>query len=65
MTEGIAPKTSISTERMGVGNSSSTGKLVVKFAIGGEGEERQVREQSSGVFGAEGVSSGNGLSKSE
>ena len=40
MTEGIASKTPISAEGMGVGNGSSTGKLVAKLAIGDEGEER-------------------------
>ena len=65
MSEGIASKTSISAEGMGVGNSSSTGKLVAKLTSSGEGDERGVREQSNGVFGAEGVSSGSGLSESE
>ena len=65
MTEGIALKTPISAEGMGVGNGSSTGKLVAKLATGGKGEERRVRERSNGVDGAEGVSSGSGLSEIE
>ena len=65
MTEGIAPETSICSERVGVGKGSSTGELVTKFASSGERDEWRVRERSNGVFGAEGVSSGSGLSKSE
>ena len=65
MTEGIASKTPISAKGMGVGNGSSTGKLVAKLATGGKGEEWRVRERSNGMFGAEGVSSRSGLSESE
>ena len=65
MTEGIAPKTPISAEGVSVGKGSSTGELVAKFAIGWEGEERRVRERTRGVDGAEGVSSGSGLSETE
>ena len=65
MTKGIASKTPIPAEGMGVGNGSSTGKLVTELGTGGKGEERRVRERSNGVLGAEGVSSGSGLSKSE
>ena len=65
MTEGIASKTLISSEGMGVGNGSSTGELVAKFTTGNEGEEWQVRERSNGMLGAEGVSSRSGLSERE
>ena len=65
MTEGIASKTPISSKRVGVGNGSSTGELVAKLATGDEGDERRVRERSNGVLGAEGVSSGSGLSESK
>ena len=61
MTEGIASKTSISAERMGVGKGSSTGELVTEFAVRGKGDKRRVRERTRGVDGAEGVSSGSGL----
>ena len=65
MTEGVASKTPISSERVVVGNSSASGELVSKFTGGDKGDKRRVREWSNGVFGAEGVSSGSGLSKSE
>ena len=65
VSKGIAPKTPIRAEGMGVGNGSSTGKLVVQLATGGEGNERGVGERSDGVLGVEGVSSRSGLSKSE
>ena len=65
MTKGIASKTPISAEGVGVGNGSSTGKLVAELATGDEGDERRVGERSNGVLGAEGVSSGSGLSESE
>ena len=63
MTEGIASKTPISAKGMGVGNGSSTGKLVAKLATADEGDKRQDRERSNGVDRAEGVSSGKGLSQ--
>ena len=65
MTEGIASKTPISSEGMGVGKGSSTSELVAKLAIGWEREERRIRERTRGVDGAEGVSSGSGLSETE
>ena len=63
VTEGIASKTPIVAEGVGIGNGSSTGKLVPKLASGGEREERRVRERRRGMDGTEGVSSGSGLSK--
>ena len=63
MTERVASKAPISSKGMGVGNGSVTGKLVMKFATGGEGDKRQVREWSNGVDGMEGVSSRSGLSE--
>ena len=65
MTKGIAPKTPISAEGMSVGKGSLTGELVVKLATGWEGEEWRVRERMRSVDGAEGVSSGSGLSETE
>ena len=65
MTEGVASETPISSKRVGVGNGSSTGKLIVEFATADEGDKRQDGERSNGVDGAEGVSSGNGLSETE
>ena len=50
---------------MGVGNGSSTGKLIAELATADEGDKRQDRERSDGVDGAEGVSSGKGLSEAE
>ena len=65
MTEGVAPKAPISAERVGVGNGSATGKLVTEFCAGDEGDKWQDRERRHGVDGAEGVSSGKGLSETE
>ena len=65
MTEGVASKTSVSSKRMGVGNSSSTGKQVMEFATSDEGDKRHEGERSNSVDGAEGVSSGSGLSETE
>ena len=50
---------------MGVVKRSVTGELVTKLASSGEGDERRARERTSGVDGAEGVSSGSGLSETE
>ena len=63
MTEGVASKTPISSKGMGVGDCSATAKLVSKFATGGERDKWRVRERTRGVDGAEGVSSGSGLSE--
>ena len=65
MTKGVASKTSIPAEGMGVGKGSSTGKLVAELASSWKGEERRVRERTRGVDGTEGVSSGSGLSEAE
>ena len=65
MTEGVALKTLVSSKRMGVGNGSATGKLVPKFGIADEGDERYDGERDKGVGGAEGVSSGSGLPEGE
>ena len=65
MTEGVAPKTLISSQGVGVGDSSATGKLIPKFTTCREGEKWGVRERSNGMLGAEGVSSGSGLSERE
>ena len=65
MTEGVASETPIPAERVGVGNGSSTGKLVAEFATADEGDKRHDGERSNGVDGAEGVSSGNRLSETE
>ena len=59
MTEGITPETPISSEGMGVGNGSSTGKLVTEFATADEGDKRYDGERRNGVDGVEGVSSGS------
>ena len=58
-------ETSISSERMGVGKGSSTGKLIAELAIANKGDKRYDGERRNGVDGAEGVSSGNGLSQSK
>ena len=63
VTEGIASETPISTEGMGIGNGTVTSELVAKFGASDEGDKRQDRERSNGVDGAEGVSSGSGLSE--
>ena len=65
MTEGVASETPIGSKRVGVGDRSATGKLVVKFATGDKGDKWRIREQIDGVSGMEGVSSGSGLSKIE
>ena len=65
MTEGIASETPVSSERMGVHEGPATGELVTKFASSREWDERRVRERTRGVDGAEGVSSGSGLSETE
>ena len=65
MTEGVASKTPISSKGMGVGKCSATGKLVLKLATSSEGDKWHVRERTRGVDGAEGVSSGSGLSETE
>ena len=65
MTEGVAAETPISAERMGVGNRSSTGKLIAEFATADEGNKGHDGERGNGVDGAEGVSSGKGLSQTE
>ena len=61
MTEGVAAEAPISSEGVGVGNDSSTGKLVAQFAAADEGDKRYDGERGNGVDGAEGVSSGSGL----
>ena len=65
VTEGIAPKTPISSEGMSVGKGSSTGKLVTQLAVRGKGDKRHVRERTRGMDGAEGIRSGSGLSETE
>ena len=65
MTEGVAPETAVSSKRMGVGKGSSTGKLVTELATADEGDKRQDGERTDGVDGAEGVSSGKGLSETK
>ena len=65
MTEGIASETPISSKRMGVGDRSATSELVTEFATRGKRDKRHVRERTRGVDGAEGVSSGSGLSETE
>ena len=65
MTEGVASEASVSAKRVGVGNRSSTGKLVTEFATADEGDKRYDGERRNGVDGAEGVSSGKGLSQTE
>ena len=65
MTEGVAPEAAISSKRMGVGKGTSTGKLVTEFAAADEGDKRDDRERTNGVDGAEGVSSGKGLTETE
>ena len=63
MTKGIASETPIPAEGVGVSNSSASSELVPKFAAGGKGDKRRIRERTRGVDGAEGVSSGSGLSE--
>ena len=65
MTEGVAAETSISAERVGVGKGSATGELVTKLGSANEGDKREDGERGNGVDGAEGVSSGKGLSETE
>ena len=65
MTEGVASETPIRPKRVGVGDRSAASELITQFAAGSEGDKRHAGEQTRGVDGAEGVSSGSGLSETE
>ena len=65
MSEGVASKTSKSSEGVDVGDASTAREKVTKLVVGGDWGEWAVRERTRGVAGTKSVGSGGRLMEGE